>query len=214
MIFQEPMTSLNPLMRLVDQVAEVCRGMGRKEAYKRAYEHLAQVQLTREQGLCYPFELSGGMRQRGLVAMALAGAPELLIADEPTTALDVTIQSQILWLIDEQIRKREMSLLLISHNMGIVAQMCSSVMIMYAGTLVEEGSVDDVFGAPLHPYTKGLLAAVPSWDKKELVVMPGHVPQERQEGCVFASRCALKSKECEQKPPWKGDKHRARCWKV
>ena len=197
-IFQEPSVSLNPVFRIGDQIAEVL-ALHRPEVTDR---HAEVVELLRQVGIpapetriaAYPHELSGGMQQRIMIAMAIAGNPELLIADEPTTALDVTIQAQILELLDSLRRERDMAVILVTHNLGIVAQLADRVAVMYAGNLAEYGRVRDVLDSPRHPYTRALLAAVPhlGGDGGELATIPGHVPspEECPAGCRFFGRCA------------------------
>ncbi|MGB1658170.1 MAG: ABC transporter ATP-binding protein [Longimicrobiales bacterium] len=205
MIFQEPMSSLNPVYTVGSQISEAIRlhrKMDRDEARTEA------VRLLREVGIPdadrrvdeYPHHLSGGMRQRVMIAMALSCAPKLLIADEPTTALDVTIQAQILDLL-EQLRKRHgMAMLLITHDLGVVAEVCDRVVVMYAGQVVETGSVDEIFSAPAHPYTRGLLASLPSSGRRgrPLSSIPGTVPNPTAwpQGCRFAERCSEVTDVC------------------
>ena len=224
MIFQEPMTSLNPAFSVGDQIAEVFRfhrGMGRRESFERAVEELRRVEIP-DPGKCarsYPHRLSGGMRQRAMIAIALACRPRILIADEPTTALDVTIQAQILNLIGQLQADIGMSVILITHNLGVVASTADRLVIMYAGRVVEQGSVDDIFARHHHPYTHGLLRSVPRLDRpiENLVEIKGIVPRldDLPEGCVFSPRCDLVMDKCrQQEPELKQIRtgHSSRCW--
>jgi len=199
MIFQDPTSSLNPVHRIGRQLVEslvIHRGMSERSAMAEARRLLERVQIAApSQRLSeYPHELSGGMNQRVMIAMALAGEPDLLIADEPTTALDVTIQAQILEVLKEMRRETGMGLVIISHDLGIVAELADRVMVMYAGRPVEVSPVDRIFDAPRHPYTRGLLAALPEIDGtlERLVAIPGQVPEPHAlpPGCPFAPRCA------------------------
>ncbi|RAH97286.1 peptide ABC transporter ATP-binding protein [Acuticoccus sediminis] len=217
MIFQEPMTSLNPVLKIGYQITETIRvheGLGRAEARRRAVEMLRLVRIPEPERRIaqYPFELSGGMRQRVMIAMALACNPQLLIADEATTALDVTIQAQILQLILELRQKLGMAVIMITHDLGVVAETCDRLVVMYAGKVVERGTVREVFRRPLHPYTKGLLASIPRLPQKgavpkgrrgKLVELPGFVPSLRDvpAGCRFAPRCALATDRCRAEEP-------------
>jgi oligopeptide/dipeptide ABC transporter ATP-binding protein len=214
MIFQEPMSSLNPLLKVGEQIAEVVRahrGLGRAAADRHAIDMLAQVQMPdpslRAQE--YPHRLSGGMRQRVMIAMALACHPSLLIADEPTTALDVTIQAQILDLMRGLQAEMAMSLLFITHNLGVVAEIADRVAVMYAGRIVEQGSVGAVFARPLHPYTAALLASIPRVEgggrdpAHRLAAIPGQVPSAAAlpPGCSYAARCERASDLCRHTAP-------------
>jgi peptide/nickel transport system ATP-binding protein len=228
MIFQEPMTSLNPVMRIGDQITEaVClhRAMKEKEAWKQAIEmlRLVRIPVPERRVLEYPHQLSGGMRQRAMIAMALACRPALLIADEPTTALDVTIQAQILALMLDLQKELGMGLILITHDLGVVAQTAQRVIVMYAGKKVEEADVETLFANPKHPYTRGLMASMPAVlgakANARLVEIPGMVPSLTRlpKGCAFAPRCELAIARCrEEYPPLEaqGEDHLAACWRA
>ena len=206
-VFQEPMSSLNPVYSIGDQISEVLRlhrGLSRKAARAESARLLEEVGIPEAAVRLdeYPHQLSGGMRQRVLIAMALSCEPSLLIADEPTTALDVTIQAQILELLADLRERRGMALLLITHDLGVVAELCDRVTVMYAGQVVETGSVQQVLNDPRHPYTKGLLESVPSLKNRgrRLTPIPGTVPSSMAwpDGCRFAERCVLSGQGCEE----------------
>jgi peptide/nickel transport system ATP-binding protein len=227
MIFQEPMTSLNPVLTVGRQIGETLRihqGLDKQAAEARAIEMLTLVGIpeparrVRE----YPHQLSGGMRQRVMIAISLACSPKLLIADEPTTALDVTIQAQILQLMLDLKRRVGAAVILITHDLGVVAEIAERVMVMYAGRKVEEAPVAELFRSPRHPYTQGLLGAVPklgsslTGSARRLAEIPGQVPslKEHIEGCAFAGRCSLATDLCRQIAPGleeKGPRHIAAC---
>ena len=209
-IFQEPMTSLNPVFTVSRQISEplmIHQGMNKKQAAAKAVELLSDVKIPNPEVVAkqYPHQLSGGMRQRVMIAMALACRPKLLIADEPTTALDVTIQAQILALMEDIRNRRNTGILLITHDLGVVAETCSRVIVMYAGNIVEEAPVKELFANPQHPYTEGLIASVPRLGKRlhRLPSIPGSVPDlaAMPEGCRFAPRCKYAQESCKQKLP-------------
>lgn len=224
MIFQEPMTSLNPVLTIGRQTAEPLRQhlrMGTQEAKQRVIELFAQVGIPDAERRydAYPHQLSGGMRQRVMIAMALSCGPKLLLADEPTTALDTTIQGQILKLIEQERRERGMAVLLITHQLGIVAEIADTVGVMYAGLLMEWATAEDLFTTPLHPYTKGLMACQPGRDSlglTRLPSIPGTVPPlyAMPQGCPFHPRCTEAMERCSRELPPDLDKggHRVRCW--
>ncbi|XKH51711.1 ABC transporter ATP-binding protein [Chryseomicrobium palamuruense] len=225
MIFQEPMTSLNPLFTIGSQMKEAVllhkKGWSKKQAHARAVEMLKLVGLPRAEELMkdYPHQLSGGMRQRVMIAMALVCDPKVLIADEPTTALDVTIQAQILKLMKDLNTRLNTAIILITHDLGVVAETCERVVVMYAGKVVEEGPVEKIFTNPEHPYTKGLLASVPDmrFKKQSLYSIPGNVPKPGsiKEGCRFAARCSEVFDRCTvESPPLyqTAAEHKTRCF--
>jgi oligopeptide/dipeptide ABC transporter ATP-binding protein len=210
MIFQEPMTSLNPVYTIGDQISEAIQlhqGMSYKEATDKAIEmlRLVGIPLPERRVKEYPHQLSGGMRQRVMIAMALSCNPKLLIADEPTTALDVTIQAQILELMKKLKKELGMAIMLITHDLGVVAEMCERVVVMYGGKVVEEGDAVSIFKSPLHPYTEGLLQSIPRMDEDvdRLHVIEGVVPNPLHlpEGCRFHPRCPVAVEKCKQSQP-------------
>ncbi|ODN43495.1 oligopeptide/dipeptide ABC transporter ATP-binding protein [Piscirickettsia litoralis] len=210
MIFQDPMTSLNPYLTVAKQMSEVLtlhKGMTKAEAKQEAIRMLDAVKIPEaaKRVRMYPHEFSGGMRQRVMIAMALLCRPELLIADEPTTALDVTVQAQILDLLRELQKDFNTSIIMITHDLGVVAGSCDDVMVMYAGQTMEHASVDDIFAKPLHPYTQGLLKALPRLDQvdEELATIPGNPPNllHLPKGCPFQDRCPVASSVCTEKAP-------------
>jgi peptide/nickel transport system ATP-binding protein len=210
MIFQEPMTSLNPSFTIGDQITETIlrhRGGQRREARERAIELLRRVHIPSPERRIdeYPHKLSGGMRQRVMIAMALACDPRLLIADEPTTALDVTLQAQILDLMRELKAASGAAIILITHDLGVVAEVCDEVAVMYAGEIVERATVDELFASPQHPYTVGLLGSIPRLDRQasHLATIEGMVPNMAKppSGCRFAARCPFVGEACVAAPP-------------
>ena len=231
MIFQEPMTSLNPVLSIGLQLTEALvfhLGMSARKARERAIEMLSLVHIPEPERLLkqYPHQLSGGMRQRVMIAMALSCQPRLLIADEPTTALDVTIQAQILDLMAELQNRLGTAIMLITHDLGVIAEMADRVVVMYAGKVVERAPVTALFDRPLHPYTQGLLRSLPRFDRQaaaggrdRLSEMPGLIPSihAKREGCMFAPRCPLASAHCrEAEPPLVAveGEHWAACWEA
>jgi peptide/nickel transport system ATP-binding protein len=224
MIFQEPMTSLNPVFTIGDQIGEVFRihqGMNKKQAREKSIDMLRLVKIPAPESRVdeYPHQLSGGMRQRVMIAMALACNPELLIADEPTTALDVTIQAQILDLMADLQKTLNMAILLITHDLGVVAEVCDYVMVMYAGKIAEQAPVKDLFKDPKHPYTKGLLNSIPKLGHKTeyLPTIEGQVPSlsKLPKGCRFQDRCPFVMDKCRVDEPVLidvGHERKVACW--
>jgi peptide/nickel transport system ATP-binding protein len=224
MIFQEPLTSLNPLHTIGKQIEEsllLHTGLTIKERRRRAIELLKEVGLARAEELVkeYPHQLSGGMRQRVMIAIAMACRPKLLVCDEPTTALDVTIQAQILELMNKLKQENEMGIIMITHDLGVVAEVCDRVLVMYAGRIVEEATVEELFDDPKHPYTQGLLDAIPKLgERKEFLgSIAGTVPSpvEMPKGCRFAERCSQAMDVCTERDPevvQVKDSHFVSCW--
>ena len=227
MIFQEPMTSLNPVFRIGEQVDEVIalhdgEGKSKEDIAKRSIELLKMVGIANSEGVykMFPHELSGGMRQRVMIAMALACSPKIIIADEPTTALDVTIQAQILDLLRTLKDKINSSIMLITHDLGVIAEMADYVVVMYAGRVVEKGTVEEIFENPCHPYTKGLMASKPVIGKKveKLYSIPGKVPNpvNMPDYCYFRDRCEMNLPECDGKYPCEisiSETHKVSCYR-
>jgi len=223
MIFQDPMTALNPVVTIGRQMSEILirnKGLSKKAAKAAAIAMLDQVGIAEAERRYdqFPHEFSGGMRQRVMIAIALSCNPKLLIADEPTTALDVTIQAQILRLLKSLQQQTQTAILLITHDLGVVAQVCSRVVVMYGGQVMEEGSVEDIFYRPAHPYTQGLLASLPRTDEANHRLSPieGTPPGllNPPPGCPFAERCPKRMAQCERQPAFYsvGEGHRAACW--
>ncbi|TRW88023.1 ABC transporter ATP-binding protein [Mycolicibacterium sp. 018/SC-01/001] len=225
MVFQDPMSSLNPVYRVGDQIIEMIRAhrdVPKSEASRRAAELLAAVGIPNPESRLrsYPHEFSGGMRQRVMIAMALALEPAVLIADEPTTALDVTVQAQILRLLAQLNAERGLAVVLITHDLGVVAEVADRVAVMYAGQIVEDGSLDDIFYRPQHPYTWGLLGSLARLDRprsERLAQIPGQPPSllDPPPGCRFAPRCAFEFDRCGEPPdlaPTQSGSHLDRCW--
>ena len=224
MVFQEPATSLNPAFQVGDQVAEVARrhlGLNRRQAWKRAVDTLGLVGIPdpARRAKAYPHEFSGGMRQRVMIAMAICCEPKLLIADEPTTALDVTIQAQVLELLHRLRDEFDMAMLLITHDLGVVAQVCDRAMVMYAGQIVEEAEINDLYRTPRHPYSEGLLASMPQLSERlvtRLASIPGNppMPWALPDGCRFHPRCPYAQEQCTAGAPHLvevGPESRTRC---
>lgn len=221
MIFQDPMTSLNPVLPVGEQIAEVYilhERINKQEAAKKAGEMLELVGIPASRGRDYPHQFSGGMKQRVVIAMALACNPKLLIADEPTTALDVTIQAQVLKLMKELKSKYDMSMLMITHDLGIVAEVCDEVSVMYAGRVVEHGTLKDIYEHTAHPYTEGLFHSIPNIDARahRLIPIPGLMPDpaDLPPGCPFAPRCSYAVEECSKALPARiqlSDTHSVSC---
>ena len=227
MVFQEPMTSLNPVLRIGDQITEIIRlhmGLGRREAMNRALEMLSLVGMPSPETIVrnYPHQLSGGMRQRVMIAMALCCGPKLMLADEPTTALDVTIQAQILELIGKLKKDTGAAVILITHDLGVIAEAAEHVAVMYTGQVVEYASVESLFSRPLHPYTVGLMESIPKIDAARgrdeyLKVIPGMVPSLHNlpHGCTFQDRCPHTMQICREEEPQLKEHlpgHKVHCW--
>jgi peptide/nickel transport system ATP-binding protein len=221
MIFQDPMTSLNPVMKVEDQIAEVIEqheNSNRKDSLVKSREMLELVGIPKERGNEYPHQFSGGMKQRVVIAIALACSPQLLIADEPSTALDVTIQAQVLQLMKNLRQKYEMSMLMITHDLGIVVEICDTVSIIYAGRVVEHGTLEDIYENTRHPYTEGLFNSLPNLDDRKAKLKPikGLMPDpcNLPSGCPFSPRCDYSMKICQTQKPekiYRTDEHYVEC---
>jgi oligopeptide/dipeptide ABC transporter ATP-binding protein len=222
MIFQDPLTSLNPLFRIDEQFTETLltheKELDRKTAFNRAERMLESLGISPERLLEYPHQMSGGMRQRIMIGMGLILNPDLLIADEPTTSLDVIVEAQFLDLLNDLRKQYNLTILLITHNLGNVAQLADRIAVMYGGTIAEIGSAEDIFEEPLHPYTKGLLSSIPNikLDQPKLITMPGSPPDlvNPPPGCVFHPRCPHAMEICRREKPdvFKKDGHLVTCW--
>lgn len=222
MIFQDPMTSLNPILTVEEQIAEVIRTheekINRKEALHKAWEMLEQVGIPKERGCEFPHQFSGGMKQRVVIAIALACHPDVLIADEPTTALDVTIQAQVLEMIKGLKEKYNTSMLMITHDLGIVAEICDEVSVVYAGRVIEHGTAEDIFDHTRHPYTKGLFLSLPNMEDRTARLKPikGLMPDPSNlpAGCAFCTRCSYVQDRCSKEKPkrtWRNENHYVEC---
>ena len=221
MIFQDPMTALNPVIKVIDQISEaiiIHQELDKEKAEEKAIEMLELVGIPRDRRNEYPHQFSGGMKQRVIIAIALSCSPKLLIADEPTTALDVTIQAQVLKLMKELKDKFEMSMIMITHDLGVVVEVCDYVAIMYAGRIVEQGTLEDIFRRTKHPYTEGLFNSIPNIDnrKEKLKPIKGLMsdPYDLPEGCNFCDRCDYVMRICEEEAPEKiffSDEHFVEC---